>query len=141
MTCLSPQTILLQRTTQSNLKFQCKIHERTRGPEAGGLKIFTMQSSGTATQACFSIMKHIVAHGLSRSEEQVFCTFMPVLLLTLHYISMSDNLLHYRKTCLGRCAGRLHRENILTPLLPVHASFRVFYTETLNCFELFACLG
>ena len=27
MTCLSPRTILLQRTTQSNLKFQCKIHE------------------------------------------------------------------------------------------------------------------
>ena len=36
MTCLSPQTILLKRTTRSNLKFQCKIHERTRGPEAGG---------------------------------------------------------------------------------------------------------
>ncbi len=36
MTCLSPQTILLKRTTRSNLKFQCKIHEKTRGPEAGG---------------------------------------------------------------------------------------------------------
>ncbi len=40
MTCLSPRTILLQRTTRSNLKFQCKIHERTRGPEAGGLEYF-----------------------------------------------------------------------------------------------------
>ena len=36
MTCLSPRTILFQRTTRSNLKFQCKIHEGTRGPEAGG---------------------------------------------------------------------------------------------------------
>ena len=72
MTCLSPQTILLKRTTRSNLKFQCKIfgkiHERTRGPEAGGLEYFHD-----------SIMKHIVAHGLSRSEEQVFFSFMPVL--------------------------------------------------------------
>ena len=49
-------------------------------------------------------------------------------------------MLHYRKTCLGCCAGRLHRENIPTPLLPVHAFFRVFYTETLNCFELFAAI-
>ena len=40
MTCLSPRTILLLRTTQSNLKFQCKIHERTRGPVAGGLEYF-----------------------------------------------------------------------------------------------------
>ncbi len=40
MTCLSPQTILLKRTTRSNLKFQCKIHERTRGPEAGGVEYF-----------------------------------------------------------------------------------------------------
>ncbi len=64
MTCLSPRTILLQRTTQSNLKFQCKIHERTRGPEAGGWNIFTMiQPSWHRTQACFSIMKHIVTHG------------------------------------------------------------------------------
>ncbi len=61
MTCLSPRTILLQQTTRSNLKFQCKIHERTRGPEAGGLEYFHD-----------SIMKHIVAHGLSRSEEQYF---------------------------------------------------------------------
>ncbi len=37
MTCLSPRTILLQRTTRSNLKFQCRIHERTRGPEAVGV--------------------------------------------------------------------------------------------------------
>ena len=68
MTCLSPRTILLQRTTRSNLKFQCKIHERTRGLEAGGLEYFHD-----------SIMKHIVAHGLSRSEEQVLFIFMPVL--------------------------------------------------------------
>ena len=43
MTCLSPRTILLQRSTQSNLKFQCEIHKRTRGrrgPEAGGLEYF-----------------------------------------------------------------------------------------------------
>ena len=26
------------------------------------------------------------------------------------------------------------------PLLPVHAFFRVFYTETLNCSELFASI-
>ncbi len=40
MTCLSPRTILLQRTSQSNLKFQCKIHERTRGLEERGLEYF-----------------------------------------------------------------------------------------------------
>ena len=54
MTCLSPQTILLKRTTRSNLKFQCKIHERTRGPEAGGGEggVFLRYIlSGTATQA------------------------------------------------------------------------------------------
>ena len=42
MACLSPQTILLQQTTRSNLKFQCKIHERTHGPEAGGWNTFTI---------------------------------------------------------------------------------------------------
>ncbi len=53
MTCLSPQTILLKRTTRSNLKFQCKIHERTRGPEAGGEGGVFLRYilSGTATQA------------------------------------------------------------------------------------------
>ncbi len=44
MTCLSPQTILLKRTTRSNLKFLCKIHERTRGQEAGGLEYFHVTS-------------------------------------------------------------------------------------------------
>ena len=34
----------------------------------------------------------------------------------------------------------MYRENIPTPLLPVHAFFRVFYTETLNCSELFAAI-
>ena len=54
---------------------------------------------------------------------------------------MSDNVLHYRKTCLGSVPGRLyHREKIPTPLLPVHAFFRVIYTETLNCSELFASI-
>ncbi len=56
---------------------------------------------------------------------------------------MSDNVLHYRKTCLGQCSvpGRLyHREKYSNPLLPVHAFICVFYTETLNCSELFAAI-
>ena len=80
MTCLSPRTILLQRTTRSNLKFQCKIHERTRGPETGGLEYFHDSIMKRGLEYFHdSIMKHIVAHGLSRGEEQVFFIFMPVL--------------------------------------------------------------
>ena len=59
MACASQRNILLQQITQSNLKFHCKIHERMRGPEAGGGGIFSRYNPpGTATQAYFSIIKH-----------------------------------------------------------------------------------
>ncbi len=138
MTCLSPRTILLQRTTRSNLKFQCKIHERTRGPEAGGVGIFS-RFYNEAHCRSWTVKKW-------RTGTFHFYACSPL----LDYISMSDNnilfiiiiniiILYYIFAWVA-VPETMYRENIPTPLLPVHAFFRVFYTETLNCSELFAAI-
>ncbi len=54
----------MQRTNQSNLNFQCKIHEKRVDLKQGGWSIFTIQPSGLRNPSMlFYDAEDIVAHG------------------------------------------------------------------------------
>ncbi len=56
----------------------------------------------------------------------------------IHIFSQPCNILYIFYAWVA-VSERMYRKNT-PPLLPVHAFFRVFYTETLNCSELFASI-
>ncbi len=86
LTCIQNKAFCLSlRTTQSNLKFQYKMHERRREKKQGGWNIFTIQPSRHCTQHVFFIMKHIVAHGLSEVNNRYFAFLSLFFTSSLHF--------------------------------------------------------